>query len=227
MFRASLICTRCGALTLGPADAKGDLATKLGEAAHIRSARPGPRYDKNMTDAQRGHSDNGIWLCASCHTLIDKNEDEFPADMLLEWKRKHEEVLRSLLFSHRSILPVLRRFTEEGQIAQDVIDTLESHGALFMDQHLEVEQSVILSIDRLRSDLQLLLRRVRYDSQLKQLIRDLIAECRGFMNHTDRFRQRYWTELEGMRHRAGIIILRLQQDYGCKIRGPLNRILPS
>jgi hypothetical protein len=203
------------------------LAAKLGEAAHIRAARPGPRYDENMTDEQRAHPDNGIWLCASCHTLIDKNNgDGFPVEMLLDWKRKHEEILQSLLLSHRSVLPILRRFTEEGQIAQDVIDTLENHGALFMDQHLEVEQSVILSIDRLRSELQNLMRRVRYDTQLKDLIRDLIAECRMFMNHTDRFRGRYWNELEGMRNRVGVIALRFRQDYGCKIRGQLNRIIP-
>jgi hypothetical protein len=227
MFRASLICTRCGTITLGPTDAQGLLAAKLGEAAHIRAARPGPRYDENMTDEQRAHPDNGIWLCASCHTLIDKNNGAgFPVEMLLDWKRKHEEILRSLLLSHRSILPILRRFTEEGQIAQDVIDTLENHGALFRDRHLEVEASVVLSIDRLRSELQLLMRRVRYDSQLKELIRDLVGECRTFMNQTDRFRGRYWNELEGMRHRVGVIVLRLREDYGCKIRGDLNRIIP-
>src|SRR5712664_1752394 len=128
MFRASLICTNpsCGTITLGPMDATGRLATKLGEAAHIRAARPGPRFDQNMTDDERADPENGIWLCANCHTLIDKNNgDDFPVETLLEWKHKHEGVLRSLLLSHRSVLPVLRKFTEEGQIAQDVVDTLE------------------------------------------------------------------------------------------------------
>ena len=53
---------------------------------------------------------------------------------------KHEAVLRSLLHSQRSVLPLLPKFTEEGQVAQDVIDTLESYGALFMDQHFEVDK---------------------------------------------------------------------------------------
>jgi len=229
MFRASLICSNpaCGTITLGPTDAKGHLAAKLGEAAHICAARPGPRYDVNMTDVERAHPDNGIWLCASCHTLIDKNGGEdFPVETLIEWKQKHENILCSLLLSHRSVLPILRRFTEEGQLAQDVIDTLENHGALFMDQHFEVERSVILSIDRLRSELQGLARKVRYDGDLKGLIRDLISECRMFMNHTDRFRGQYWHELEGMRNRVGVIVLRLREDYGCKVRGHLNRIIP-
>ena len=49
MSRASLICSnpRCGTITLGPTDATGRLAAKLGEAAHIRAARPGARYDEN------------------------------------------------------------------------------------------------------------------------------------------------------------------------------------
>ena len=46
------------------------------------------------------------------------------------------------------------------------------------------------------------------------------------MNHTDRFRGQYWPELEAMRNRVGVIVLRLREDYGCKIRGPLNRIIP-
>jgi hypothetical protein len=46
------------------------------------------------------------------------------------------------------------------------------------------------------------------------------------MNHTDHFRGQYWHELEGMRNRVGVIVLRLREDYGCKVRGHLNRIIP-
>jgi len=35
-----------------------------GVTAHICDAAPGgPRFDPNMTVAQRRHYDNGIWLC--------------------------------------------------------------------------------------------------------------------------------------------------------------------
>jgi hypothetical protein len=230
MFRASLICTNpsCATITLGPSDAVGKLSLKLGEAAHIQAARPGQaRYDPNMSDAQRADPTNGIWLCASCHSLIDKNQGaDFPVAMLLEWKRKHEDVLRSLLHSHRSVLPLIRKFTEEGQIAQDVVDTLENHGALFMDRQYEVDQHVLVSIDHLRTELRDLAKRVRYDGELKGLIKDLVAECRSFMNHTSRFGGHVWPELESMRTRVGVIVLRLREDYGCKVRGRLNRIIP-
>lgn len=229
-FRASLICSnpQCSTLTVGPSDGQGDLAVKIGEAAHIRAARLGQaRHDKNMTDAERAHPDNGIWLCAACHTMIDKNNGaDFPAEMLLEWKKKHEQFIRFLLLSHRSPLPVLRRFTEEGQVAQDTIDLLEQHGALFMDRNMEVAQHVIVSLERLRSELRDLARKIRYDSELKGIIKDLADDCRTFMNNTSRFTHGEWHELEALRGRVGIKALRLRQDYGCKIRGPLNRIIP-
>jgi hypothetical protein len=229
-FRACLICNNpsCAALTVGPADAQGPLAIKLGEAAHIRAARSGQaRYDDKMTDEQRAHPDNGIWLCASCHTMIDKNGGEgFKAEKLIEWKKKHEEIIRSLLYSHRSPWPLMRKFTEEGQIAQDVVVALENHGALFVDRNVEVAQHVVLSLDRLRLELRDLARKIRYDSSLKNLIKDLADECRSFMNFTSPSNGHDWHQLETMRSRVGVLVLRLRDDYGCKIRGPLNRIIP-
>ena len=83
-----------------------------------------------MSDEQRTAIENGIRLSANCHTMVDKNcGRDFPNELLLEWKRKHEEIIRSLLNSHRSPWPVIRKFTEEGQIAQEVVDVLEDHGA--------------------------------------------------------------------------------------------------
>ena len=92
MARACMICCNpeCSTVTLGPSDAIGSLAIKLGEAAHIRAARPGPRFDDNMTDQQRAEPENGIWLCASCHAMIDKNNGaDFSRDTLLGWKQTH------------------------------------------------------------------------------------------------------------------------------------------
>jgi hypothetical protein len=68
--------------------------------------------------------------------------------------------------------------------------------------------------------------RSHYDGELKSLIKDLANECRSFMNYTDRFHAQYWSELEGMRNRVGVIVLRLREDYGCKVRKHLNRIIP-
>ena len=92
--RAAMICNNpsCSCLTVGPSDVNGPLAITVGEAAHICAARPGPRYDANMTDEQRAAIENGIWLCAYCHTMVDKNNGaDFSTVLLHRWKNQHEE----------------------------------------------------------------------------------------------------------------------------------------
>lgn len=66
-------------------------ATVLGEAAHITAAaQGGPRYDATLTNAQRSSIGNGIWLCATCASLIDKDENKYPVELLQRWKIKAE-----------------------------------------------------------------------------------------------------------------------------------------
>lgn len=66
-------------------------AVILGQAAHIKGARPGSaRYDSTMTDQDRAHPSNGIWLCVHCATKIDKDESKFPVKLLKQWKAIHE-----------------------------------------------------------------------------------------------------------------------------------------
>ncbi|MCK6504047.1 SNF2-related protein [Myxococcota bacterium] len=63
----------------------------VGEAAHIRGARPGSaRFDPAMTDEERAAITNGIWLCRSCAKLIDDNEDAYDVPLLVMWKDMHE-----------------------------------------------------------------------------------------------------------------------------------------
>jgi hypothetical protein len=47
-----------------------------------------------MTPEVRGSIDNGIWLCASCSVLIDRDEARFTAEYLHELKRSHEASMR-------------------------------------------------------------------------------------------------------------------------------------
>ena len=71
--------------------------TVIGEAAHIYGESPGTkttpasaRYQPAMTDEQRNHYDNLIYLCPSCHTKIDKQENDYPAVLLFSLKKEHE-----------------------------------------------------------------------------------------------------------------------------------------
>lgn len=69
----------------------------IGEAAHIYGESPGTktkpasaRYRADMTDTQRNHYNNLIYLCPTCHTKIDKQEKDYPADHLFALKAEHE-----------------------------------------------------------------------------------------------------------------------------------------
>ena len=61
--------------------------TLTGDAAHICGARPtAARYDQLAQGADRHGEDNGIWLCAVCHRMVDNSAELFPAETLYEWK---------------------------------------------------------------------------------------------------------------------------------------------
>lgn len=79
----------CRVITNGPDSSFGVI--NIGVAAHICAAAPnGPRYDINMTAEKRKSYDNGIWLCTSCSTKIDRDISFYTIDLLTEWKRLAE-----------------------------------------------------------------------------------------------------------------------------------------
>lgn len=96
-LRASYLCSLCNCSTVGPSDEGTSAVTMIGVAAHICAAAPGPgarRYDPAMSPEQRSHIDNGVWLCASCSVLIDRDEEHFTVEELHRLKREHESSRR-------------------------------------------------------------------------------------------------------------------------------------
>ena len=90
--RVGMKCSNpaCRRPTSGPHTDSGK-AKNLGEAAHILAASPGgPRYDPSLLASERHAIENGIWLCARCHTLIDSDPANFPAVHLRQWKQAAE-----------------------------------------------------------------------------------------------------------------------------------------
>jgi len=228
--RAAHICsnTDCSSLTVGPVDGHGALKTKLGEAAHIKGARANSaRYDKTMTDAERADISNAIWLCASCHTMIDKNSGTgFPETLLKDWKSKHESTIKVLLHSHKSPMPLLRKFSEEAVLAQEIVDVLENHGALYVSMHNEVSQHVANSFDRLRTDVNSIIRKIKLDTELKKIAKEIVHEAKQYMNVTGVYTQLRDSELLHARNKVGICVRRLINEYGAKVHGPLLGIVP-
>lgn len=229
--RSSLLCNNpeCMTVTVGPEDANGPLKLKLGEAAHICAARElnGARFDRNMTDDQRAHFDNGIWLCASCHTMVDKNDGVgFPKEELLKWKHSHERLIRELLLSHRSPMPILRKLTKEGKYAQDFVDLLEQHGAFFVEMDYEIGPYVERSLDHVRKQTATILKQVRYDENLRSTLKEAADAMRSYMNETGPFTEHRKNRLLALRDKVGVVLKRLRDQRGCRIGGQLARIVP-
>jgi tetratricopeptide (TPR) repeat protein len=91
--RVAYVCSNptCQRPTIGP-HSSPNKPLKIGRAAHIKAAAPGgPRYDKQQTAEERSSISNGIWLCADCADIIDKDADNYPVTLLLSWKNSSEK----------------------------------------------------------------------------------------------------------------------------------------
>lgn len=99
--RAAFLCSNpdCRCLTIAPEQSSEDKWIYIGYSAHISAAAEGgPRFDPSLTAEQRGNISNAIFLCASCASLIDKNNGaDFPTELLKKWKTDHESWVRGNL----------------------------------------------------------------------------------------------------------------------------------
>ncbi|MDR7666237.1 hypothetical protein RG963_10705 [Methanosarcina sp. Z-7115] len=92
-MRVNYICSNptCRRYTLKPKVNDLDKWDTLGDAAHIKGARPGAkRHDPNMTSKQRKSIENGIWLCKRCHVIVDSEPDWTTVELLQSWKTDAE-----------------------------------------------------------------------------------------------------------------------------------------
>lgn len=64
----------------------------FGEAAHIYGENEGSaRYNADLNENLRNEYNNLIYLCPNCHTKIDKQENDYPVDLLFQIKEEHEK----------------------------------------------------------------------------------------------------------------------------------------
>ena len=115
--RASFKCSNpdCRASTVGP-NSDPTKSTLIGEAAHIRGARPeSKRYVSDMTDTARAEITNGIWLCRNCHKLIDTDDTRYTIDMLFAWREEHERYVLSDLGNRSDKI----RLEQQDQISRE------------------------------------------------------------------------------------------------------------
>lgn len=92
--RVGNVCSNpaCYAPTSGAKTGDEEGVLNMGVGAHICAASPGgPRFDPDMTPAQRAAYKNGIWLCIPCSNKIDKDPLAYPVELLHQWKRTTEK----------------------------------------------------------------------------------------------------------------------------------------
>ncbi len=106
-YRSGDICAMpgCGC-RLTPNNDLGN-PINIGEAAHITGKHDGKgtrkrsaRYNPSMTDIERNHYNNLIYLCTNCHTIIDampQGEIDYPAERLHNIKEEHEIKVRQAI----------------------------------------------------------------------------------------------------------------------------------
>lgn len=162
--QAAYICSNhdCKCSTVASSATKMDEVVFTGEAAHISAASEGgARYDSNMNSKARHSIENAIFLCVSCHTMIDKNGGmDYPIELLRQWKDKHHLWVRSNI--NKKVKSVTRN--EQEAILTTAILIVKK---VFQAQHhtknivtrvkYEFKCEVLNELDNSLSNLQLLL----------------------------------------------------------------------
>jgi hypothetical protein len=231
--RAGFFCSNplCRKITIGPSPGLENKSIKIGIASHICAASPkGPRYDMSQSDAERSSINNGIWLCASCSVLIDKNGGyDFPAEHLRKWKKDHETLIHDCMMGNKRFVLQLLTSTSQTSQCRSVIKLLEQRGALFADYDMEVPYYVFDSIKEIRSALTAVQTQVDPESPLEIIIDSMSHAFRHFMNTTSPTvsQKELVYSLGALRKVIGINLQDLQKIYSTPVTGPLASILPT
>jgi hypothetical protein len=85
----------CAQLLSFAAQDAADEDKVVGKVAHIKAASPnGPRYDPNMTEAERGSARNLIYLCGPHHDAVDSQTSLHTVEFLMDAKAAHESSIK-------------------------------------------------------------------------------------------------------------------------------------
>lgn len=66
-------------------------AAVIAQISHIYAlSDDGPRGKPGLTERERNHYRNLLLLCPTHHTVVDKQHETYPAEMVQAWKKSHE-----------------------------------------------------------------------------------------------------------------------------------------
>ncbi len=183
----------------------------------------------SQTPAERAGISNAIWLCATCSTLIDKNNGmDYPADHLRRWKRDHEELIKTCLEGQKRVIFQFFNAPTDQSEANHLLTFIQQRGVLFVPLHDESLPHVFESIKEIRTFLTQLQANLDKDSPLAVIVDSINHACRYFMNTTS-VKAGYEEVLFGLgalRKLIGLNIGDLARIYGLTISGPLRDAIP-
>lgn len=98
--------------------------SSIEELAHIIArSDSGPRANQQLKKTMRDEYENIILLCPNCHTLIDKNPEQFPVELLLRWKSDHEKIIKDAF-----VVPI---FNDRDSLSKEVHRYLRRNKQIF------------------------------------------------------------------------------------------------
>ncbi len=162
-----------------------------GECCHIKAYSPGgPRYDALQTDEERNGVDNLILMCSRHHAIVDKNVNEYTAEVLQEYKRNHEErysadtlrltaeQLRYLQMSSNNFWRRIERIDQEEEDLADLKMKVEASESI--EDLLEDVKNEIYTINDIIDDI------ISADYKLIDNIKDILVEYKVDLGEFDR-----------------------------------------
>ena len=133
-------CTRD---TTGP-NKNHSKATNIGVAAHIYAAsKGGPRFNDSMNHSDRKSINNGIWLCANCSILIDRDYLKYTAELLYKWKY-HAEKVAALNLENRVGQDLQSQDSELIFTHNTALKNTKDLGLILSINHSEFNEEIIL-----------------------------------------------------------------------------------
>lgn len=243
--RAHYICSNpeCKKMTARAHD-DPNKSTITGIAAHINGATDGKkaiRFDPKQTPAERKSIKNGIWLCHDCSDIVDKDEKNYPAVLLRQWKHTHEEFIKTLqLKGYASTLELLKPTTLEIDLSKQLIDFFEDKRILYDLYEKEVPSHGMRSILSIRTELDRIRKQLGQNTSLYFRIEKMQNACKTFFSELsliDLDNLRYdpsnldWTKfvsnLSELRKIIGIHIAELSTKYQIRLSNELETITPQ
>jgi tetratricopeptide (TPR) repeat protein len=119
----------------------------LGEGAHICGLHDSPnlRYNPNLSREELKSARNGIWLCQSCHHIIDNDAVTYSAATLYKIKDDHDALILSLHNSGSKLMPMLDQNSNELEAIRKLIKLKEK--SISVDKQLFDKEINLLKIE--------------------------------------------------------------------------------